>query len=234
MMRFLRMLHKWLSVLIGLQVLLWLVSGLVMSLLDASAVSGEDLMAHEPDVGELITPDAAFVEPQRILAALPGQSVRTIEIRRQLGYWVWRAQTDAGIRLFDARNGAPLTVGEREVRRVAEAGYFGDGRIVAAALLTEPTLEARGQPLPLWRVTFDDDRRTRYYISADDGRILGRRNDLWQVFDLFWMLHTMDYVGRDDFNTPWVIAAAFGALWLAISGVLLLVRSFGRPSLPVG
>jgi len=29
----------------------------------------------------------------------------------------------------------------------------------------------------------------------------GRRNDRWRLFDLFWMLHVMDYQGRDNFNT---------------------------------
>jgi hypothetical protein len=40
------------------------------------------------------------------------------------------------------------------------------------------------------------------------------------------MLHTMDYRGRDNFNNPLVILAGTCALWLALSGALLLSRSF--------
>ena len=41
MMVFLKKLHKWVGLLIGIQVLLWLLSGLLMSLLDPAKVSGQ-------------------------------------------------------------------------------------------------------------------------------------------------------------------------------------------------
>jgi hypothetical protein len=40
------------------------------------------------------------------------------------------------------------------------------------------------------------------------------------------MLHTMDYQGRDNFNNPLIVLIGFATLWLSISGVLLLTRSF--------
>ena len=39
------------------------------------------------------------------------------------------------------------------------------------------------------------------------------------VYDFFWMLHTMDYAGRDNFNNPLIITIGMAALWLSISGV---------------
>ena len=225
MMRFMRKLHKWLGLVIGVQLLVWLVSGLGMNLLDARVVSGEDLMAFEHDV-QLIDPALHYVEPAQIVAAMPANSVRALQLKRQLGYWVWRAQTDSGVVLFDARTGARMEIDEATARRSAAQGYFGDGALSSAQLIHEPTLEARGHALPTWRIDFDDARHTRYYVGADEGQILERRNDAWQLFDVFWMLHTMDYVGRDDFNTPWVILVAFLSLWLAISGSILLIKSF--------
>ncbi len=41
MTRFLKKLHKWVGLLIGIQVLFWLISGLVISLLDPVKVSGK-------------------------------------------------------------------------------------------------------------------------------------------------------------------------------------------------
>jgi Na+-transporting NADH:ubiquinone oxidoreductase subunit F len=224
-MRFMRQLHKWIGLFVGVQLLIWLVSGLGMNLLDARVVSGEDLMAFEHDV-QLLDPARDYVGPEQILAVVPGSAVHSLELKRQLGYWVWRARTDSGVLLFDARSGERMQIDTATARRVAEQGYFGDGAVRSVVLLTEPTLEARGHPLPTWRVDFDDERHTRYYVGSDEGTIIARRNDTWQLFDVFWMLHTMDYVGRDDFNTPWVILVAFLSLWLAISGTVLLVRSF--------
>jgi hypothetical protein len=36
----------------------------------------------------------------------------------------------------------------------------------------------------------------------------------------------MDYVGRDNFNNPLIVTIGMATLWLSISGVLLLIRSF--------
>jgi Na+-transporting NADH:ubiquinone oxidoreductase subunit F len=223
--KLMRTLHKWLGLLIGLQFLIWILSGLGMNLLDARAVSGEDLMAFEHDV-QLLEASKQYLEPGQILERLPVESVRSLELKRQLGFWVWRADTNAGVALFNARTGERMQIDEATASRVAQQGYFGAGAIRSATLVQEPTLEAREHPVPIWRIDFDDARHTRYYVGADEGRIVERRNDLWGWFDLFWMLHTMDYVGRDDFNTPWVILVAFLSLWLAISGTVLLVKSF--------
>lgn len=38
----------------------------------------------------------------------------------------------------------------------------------------------------------------------------------------------MDYRSRDNFNNPLVIAVGAATLWLALSGFLLLFRSFRR------
>jgi Na+-transporting NADH:ubiquinone oxidoreductase subunit F len=46
------------------------------------------------------------------------------------------------------------------------------------------------------------------------------------LYDFFWMLHTMDYVGRDNFNNPPIVTIGMATLWLSISGIVLLTRSF--------
>ena len=88
------------------------------------------------------------------------------------------------------------------------------------------TLEVRGHESPIWRVPFNDEDDTTLYVSGQDGRILERRNDSWRLFDFVWMLHIMDYTGRQNFNQPLVIMAASGGLWIVLSGIWLLVTSF--------
>jgi hypothetical protein len=83
---------------------------------------------------------------------------------------------------------------------MSAAGYGGTGKLKTVTLLGRSRLEARGHSAPIWKVDFDDQYHTRSYISADEGRILERRNDTWRWFDLFWMLHTMDYAERDNFQ----------------------------------
>lgn len=89
------------------------------------------------------------------------------------------------------------------------------------------SIEARGAGA-VWRAEFDDPSRTTLYFAADDARLVATRNASWRWFDFFWMLHTMDYRGRDNFNNPLVITVGTAALWLALTGFLLLFRSFRR------
>ena len=63
----------------------------------------------------------------------------------------------------------------------------------------------------MWRVDFDDSRHTTIYVSPQTGKVVGRRNTIWRVYDFFWMLHIMDYSARDNFNNPLVVTAAIVA-----------------------
>src|SRR3546814_8614414 len=87
--------------------------------------------------------------------------------------------------------------------------------------MTVATLEVRDHEAPIWRVPFEDGEGTTLYVSGQDGRVLERRNDTWRIFDFVWMLHIMDYTGRQDFNNPLVIMAGSGGLWIALSGFWL-------------
>jgi hypothetical protein len=61
-------------------------------------------------------------------------------------------------------------------------------------------------------VRFGDEEGATAYVPAELGQVLRIRNDQWRLFDFLWMLHTMDYQGRDDFNN--VVLRAFSVLGL--------------------
>jgi uncharacterized iron-regulated membrane protein len=225
-MRVIRLLHKWVGLIAGLQMCLWLVSGLVMSLLDHHVVSGDSTAAESSPTA--FAGGGALFDPQSLRAAPGVGNVQRIDLERQLNGWVWRVESAAGVRLYDAVTGEPIAIDADRARAIADEGRTGDAAPARAMLLEGPTLEARGHAPPLWRVDFNDAQQTRYYVAADDGRILERRTGDWRVFDVFWMLHTMDYRGRDDFNHPLIITFALLSVWLALTGVILLFRSFGR------
>jgi len=218
-----RKLHKWVGLLIALQFVIWLGSGLIMSLLDHESVEGHEHKAHEQHAMGAWPTGAQ--SPAQVLANAkrPVQTIESFWLRHDP---VYRLSHKDEVWLVDARNGSPVEVDAVTVAAVAKADYVGDGAPAAPKLLTEPPLEARGHAGPIWRVDFADDDSTTLYISGQDGRILERRNDAWRLFDVVWMLHIMDYTGRQNFNNPLVITMAAGGLWIALSGLWLLVVSF--------
>lgn len=219
----LRKLHKWVGLIVALQFVLWTASGLVMSVLDHDTVQGHRHRAHAAD--PVRAWPAGMLAPAQVLAQA-GKPVQSLEATWLQERPAYRLGHKATVWLVDAHDGRPLRIDAALAGALAAADYVGDARPGAPQWMERATLEARGHAGPIWRVDFDDGDGTTLYLSAQDGRILERRNDRWRLFDIFWMLHIMDYTGRQDFNHPLVIMAAAGGLWIALSGVWLLVASF--------
>ena len=97
--------------------------------------------------------------------------------------------------------------------------------LTAASLLTADSVsthhEFRKQPLPAWAVHSGDEEGATAYVPAELGQVLRIRNDRWRVFDFLWMLHTMDYQRRDNFNNLALRALSVLGLVTVASGLLL-------------
>jgi Na+-transporting NADH:ubiquinone oxidoreductase subunit F len=222
-MLFLRKLHKWLGLVIGLQVLLWAVSGLIFAWLDPDAVEAAgSVRAVEPAV---LSSRMVKAEPALWLDDYARQELYDIRAILLADRWVWRVELKDRVELRSIADGARVKVDEAWLRRLALERYAGGGRLVAATLQMEPDIASRASG-PVWQAQFDDPQRTALYFAADDGRFIAARTATWRLYDFFWMLHTMDYVGRDNFNNPLIVTVGMATLWLSISGMLLLIRSF--------
>ncbi len=220
-MRFLRKLHKWLGLIVVLQLLMWTLSGTLFAWLDHHEVSAEHSVREmEPAV---LAPTVTLVE----LESWGAGDILEIRLASLLDGWVWRIETTQGVTLRNATTGEPLLLTEPMIRALATKQYAGSGKITSVLFHPTPTLETRDSA-STWEARFDDEQATTFYFSADDGRLVETRNSTWRLFDFFWMLHTMDYRGRDNFNNPLVVTVGFAALWLAVSGLILLFKSFRR------
>jgi hypothetical protein len=223
-MRLMRLLHKWLSLIVGLQLLLWTVSGLMFAWLEHDTV-----MAHETSrtpSAPVLADSVAIFEPAGLLAGRKGASLQDVTLMSLGDDWVYRLRSTDGTELRRAADGTRYVITESVVRALATTHYAGRGSLNRIALRQPPVLEARGAGA-VWEVSYDDADGTTLYFSNEDGRFVAARNDTWRLFDLFWMLHTMDFRGRDDFNNPLVILFTTGALWVGMTGALLLFQVFG-------
>ena len=226
MMVFLKKLHKWVGLLIGIQVLLWLTSGLMLSLLDPAMVSGEKWAQPNIQPAQTIH-TGKLLEPGELTAEqLDGALGISLETRR--GQPVYRIRRSEGTSLINASDGSTIVTDEHEARMLAQKDFNGNGEITSIESGIAPDMETRNSTGAYWRVNFSDKAHTSIYISASTGDIFERRNSYWRVFDFFWMLHIMDYSGHEDINNTLIIVVALIAIWLGISGFILLFSSFNR------
>ncbi len=215
----LRRLHKWLGLVVGLQFIVWMLSGLAMSVLPQDRVEARAYRAPAP--AERPWPTDALPAARALTGAGGAHDLRTGWL---LDRPVYHLVDGAQRRVLDARSGQPTMIDAALAQRLAEAAYAGPGRAAAPQRL-ERSLEARGHEGPLWRVDFADDQDTSLYLSAWTGDVLEHRNATWRLFDVFWMLHIMDYTERVNFNNPLVVGLGIGGLWMALSGLWLLLAS---------
>lgn len=218
-----RTLHKWFGLVLGLQLLLWALSGAVMALIDHHKVSGEHSILP---VAQLMS-EAAPV-PLATMQAAFGAPVVKLELKPLFDRWVYQATTADGVRLFEADTARPFVVDAALARTLATARYAGQAPIENVRLIEEKTYETRKMAHPVWRVAYADDEHTALFVSRDTGEVAGAKTDASRLWDIAWMLHIMDYTARESFNHPLIIMVATGVTWLVLSGFILLFRSFRR------
>jgi uncharacterized iron-regulated membrane protein len=215
--------HKWLGLFIGLQVVVWSLSGLYMTVVHIDTIHGDHLIRPRPpariDAREL-------VDPLGVAAAHKGDAIRLAWMREQPVYVV---RNDVGEQPVDARTGRPVArPSQQEIRAIAAATYTGNEPIASAKLITDIPGEIRGRKPPLWRVEFDHWNQPTLYFSPVTGELVSRRHELWRIFDFVWMLHIMDYETRDNVNNNLLRAFTWGAVLMALSGAWLLLFAFPR------
>ena len=241
MKSFFRKLHRWLGLLMALQIIAWMSSGFYFSLFPIEQIRGEHLTAPAQTVDKALLLRAESLPA--LIAALDRHfdsdweltSAEVINLE-DTAYWRIEGQA-AGLeftRLVGAEGQGVLPrLSADEARDLANRLLLEPGRISEVEWVEEypDNLEFRGRPLPVWRVAYSSPESLSLYIDPWTGELLVRRTDRWRLFDFFWMLHVMDYETRDDFNHPLLQVAALLGLVIALSGVVfwaLTTRLFRR------
>jgi hypothetical protein len=220
--------HKWLALLMAVQILFWFVSGLFFAIAPIERVRSEHVIAKAAPLP--IPLDQAGEGLRRIAAggAAPGEKV---ELRAMLGRSV--ALVTGGEerpRLYDLASGRRLSpIPAALAVRIAEADHAGEQRAQRVEMVTEESPEYRGA-LPAWRVQFDDGANRSLYVAADTGAVAARRSTLWRTFDFLWSLHIMDFKNHEDFNTPLQIISTALALIVIVTGIVMFPSRLGYNS----
>jgi len=216
--------HKWLALLMAVQILFWFVSGLFFAVFPIERVRSEHVVAEQP--ARPLPFDSAADGLLRLGSA--GVAGEKVELRMMADRPVALVTRRPGRPiLYDLGNGARLSpLPMQEAVRIAEADHAGGRRAARVERVTESSPEYRG-PLPAWRVDFEDGANRSLYIAADTGAVAARRSTLWRVYDFLWALHIMDWRGHEDFNSPLLIIATSLGLVVIVTGIVMFPSRLG-------
>lgn len=210
--------HRYLGVFLGIQFLFWTISGLYFSWTDIDDIHGDQFknMEYQPKAfHDLLSPSKLKIS----------EGISEIKIRDINGmpyYWVNNSQ------LYNAIDGSSKEmISKKEALYIAE-NYMKVGLEVEAIEQiheVDKHHEYREKLLPAYVISYSSDENLKVYISIKDGKFQTVRHRDWRWFDFLWMTHTMDYEGRDNFNT--IVLRIFSLLGLitVLSGFLLWYTS---------
>ena len=228
--------HKWVGLVVGLQILAWTVSGLFMTWFPIEQVRSEaNIRETKPrDLRAAVN----LISAEKAIEAV-GVPVSRLELVDVAGRWMWRIDSAGKAHmLIDAEKGRVISpLDETRAREIATADFAGQGKIVSATLITADAPIEYRSTLPVWQLVFDDADATHLYVAPLTGKVAARRSGLWRSYDFLWSLHIMDYSEREDFNHWPIILMSLLGLVLTITGIgLLVIRlwprnvSFSKPN----
>tara|TARA_R110001632_G_scaffold125919_1_gene239396 strand:- start:1403 stop:1831 length:429 start_codon:yes stop_codon:yes gene_type:complete len=126
--------------------------------------------------------------------------------------------------LVNAKTGAlKAEISEQDALQVAGRNMLPELKVKSIERIEEVGghSEYRGGPLPAYAISYKTPENIKAYVSIKDGSFQTIRHRNWRWFDFLWMTHTMDYQGRDNFNTFLLRAFSLLGLITVLSGFTL-------------
>lgn len=206
--------HRYLGVFLGIQFLMWTISGMYFSWTDIDEIHGDQFKKENPE-------KTAFMDllgSSQLAVKDPIKSLELLEIANTPYYWINETT------LYNALTGIKKEgLTEQEAIKVAERYMLSDLKLdkIQRIETVSDHHEYRGRPLPAYEISYKTDENLKAYVAVENGAFQTVRHRSWRWFDFLWMTHTMDYQGRDNFNT--IVLRAFSLLGLitVLSGFLL-------------
>ena len=219
--------HKWLALLVGIQIVFWVVRGLFFTVFPIEQIRSEHLI--RPPVAQ--APNLAAFGDLGAIRDGQGRAPAKLTIEhRGDGDMIVAEFPQAPPVLFDAATLVPLSpLSAEAATQIAQAHVVLNAAPESVAWVSQENTEYRGV-LPAWRVQFAEGGLS-VYVSANTGAVTARRSDLWRLYDTLWALHIMDWRNHEDFNHPLIILVTAITLLSVIAGIVLIpyrIR-FGLP-----
>ena len=211
--------HIWLGWLVGLPVLMWTLTGLIMVIKPIEEVRGNHL---RKDVAEIALPRDANIAVT--LPASGTQAVRSVTTLVERGETVTRIEyMDGTSERFRADGSRMAPLSEVEARLIAAEQIVGGDRVASTARFTaeDVPFDFR-RPVPVWQVALEDG--THVYIGTESGAVEAVRTRWWRIFDFVWGLHIMDLETREDTSHPVLILFALLGVIGSLLGCILMFR----------
>ncbi len=220
--------HKWLGLIVALQLLLWLTSGLAFNLIHHDDRNSNQLLKKFQQ--QFVTADVTWFN--ELIKEYPSASTITlfaneygpvakVHIRNQEAPFYVRK---------NAKNNSSPQLTKSQIANAVLKQLKEPVDIISNEFIETKTAETRKLPVPVWKVTLDNEEETRLFLHPLTGKVLRTMNNTEFWHDFFLMLHFMDYGDRGNLNNPIVITFGTLTLFLTLSGAIMIFWTIDHTS----
>ena len=208
-----RKFHKWLMLFIGVQFVIWSITGAYMVFFDIDYIHGDSLVINHQTK---IVPNDIQYSLKSLLNDYP--QAEHISVGTFINQNVYRFSVAGKKLMIDATSGRLLSPLNKQTAQAAARHYYsGDGQIRESELLIDnPPFELNPRALPAWRVNFDNFGSPSIYVSAQSGELVGKRHEFWRLFDWMFRFHIMDYGEGEEIDNMLLF-------WISLAGILACI-----------
>lgn len=211
-----RTFHKYLSLAISIQLLLWTVSGIYFAFNKIELIRGEQYLLNE-DVSNLDLTDIKGTF-----------NTKSVNIVKRLDKWILRLEGETQV-YYRALNGEELMeLNELEAIEIVRQKTSLIPLKAVKINSQSRGSEFRGRKLPLYKVSTESEDNINVYVGAMSGEIAAIRSDSWRTWDFMWGAHIIDYRDRDNIDNFLLKVLSILALISALSGIALFFKTFKR------
>lgn len=215
MKRNVRVLHKYFSLIVSVQLLLWTISGIFFAFNKIELIRGEGYLVNQ-DV------PVSFENPEFEI-----RSSESVIIFKRLDKTVFMIENDDDVSYLDSKGENIPKLNFRESQEIVRSVTSLNPIAVTEINEYYAGSEYRGRKLPLYKISsFDKDgKEINVYLNPFSGKVEAIRTLSWRVWDFLWGLHIIDWKERDNINNIFLQVFSLLALVSSITGIILFFRT---------
>lgn len=227
--------HKWLAIITGIAILLWLLTGLVITAPGLISLHWPEnhYQPQPPDFRTItMTPSDAVGRLADSLTTEPDvRSITLLSVHNLLVYQIMLVNGES--HLIDAATGQLFKITPEIGAQIAQQAFPSGGSIVDTELLESHDTGYFHERIPAYRYIFDDRDHTYVYVSLETGTVIVN-NRLSRQMEMFEAWHTFAILGvvwpdQQRLITMMLWISSFLTILAALSGYYLALPKRWRP-----
>ena len=211
-----RTFHKYLSLAISIQLLLWTISGIYFAFNKIELIRGEQYILEQENTE---------VNLKKFTASF---KAKNITILKRLDEWILKVEEDPVVHYIDLKGNKLNSLNYEEAKQIVKNKTSLIPLIAVKIENPSKGSEFRGRNLPMFKVTTNSNDDVNVYIDALSGEVAAIRSDSWRIWDFLWGTHIMDYSERENIDNLLLKIFSILALISALSGIVLFFSGLKR------